>query len=118
LRSPFEIRGASNVFLETVKRGDNDNFGLQESETTVILRLYEAYGGHARATLKIASHVAVRKAFVTNLLEDNVDELNILQADDAEHAAASLKLDFRGFEVKTLKLVIGSAGSTCPESQE
>jgi len=108
LKSPFEVYGASNVFLETVKRGDDDVCELLNSEATVILRLYEAYGGHAQAVLKIASHVSVRKAFETNLLEDEGDELNISRGDDTEHTAAILKLDFRGFEVKTVKLVIGT----------
>jgi alpha-mannosidase len=111
LKTPFEVHGASNVFLETVKRGDDDKYRLQDSEETVILRLYEAYGGHGQATLKVASHISVREAYVTNLLEDEGDQLNILRADDTEHTAAVLKLDFRGFEVKTVKLVIGTKRS-------
>jgi len=115
-KSPFEVQGASNVFLETVKRGDDDKYGSQNSKTTIILRLYEAYGGHAQAALKVANRISVRKAFVTNLLEDELEELNIFRADDTEHAM--LKLDFRGFEVKTVKLVIGSKGSSNPAPQE
>ena len=111
LKTPFEVHGASNVFLETVKRGDDDKYRLQDSEEMVILRLYEAYGGHGQATLKVASHISVREAYVTNLLEDEGDQLNILRADDTEHTAAVLKLDFRGFEVKTVKLVIGTKES-------
>jgi alpha-mannosidase len=107
-KSPFKVLGASNVFLETIKRGDGDK---HDSETTVILRLYEAYGGHARVALNIGSQLSVQKAFVTNLLEDELDELNILRADDTEHTAAILMLEFRGFEVKTVKLVIGSKES-------
>lgn len=117
LKTPFGIEGARNVFLETVKRGDDDKHDLQVSETTVVLRIYEAYGGHALAKLKIASHISVRKAFVTNLLEDELDELNILRADDTEHTGAVLKLDFRGFEVKTVKLVIGNKESSRPSEQ-
>lgn len=98
------------MFLETVKRGDDDSHGLKDSQT-VVLRLYEAYGGHGQAKLKIASHVPVHKAFVTNLLEDELDELNIMRADDTEETAAVLKLDFRGFEVKTVKLIIGTKES-------
>jgi alpha-mannosidase len=116
LKSPFEVHGAPNVFLETIKRGDDDTFELHNSETTVILRLYEAYGGHAQATLKVASQVSVRKAFVTNLLEDEGDQLNILRADDTEQTAAIIKLDFRGFEVKTVKFIIGT-DTACPTLQ-
>lgn len=46
----FRITGARNVALETVKRGEDDKVG---EDKTVILRLYEHYGGHARATLKM-----------------------------------------------------------------
>ena len=111
LKSPFEVHGAPNVFLETVKRGDGD--GLAH-ETTIILRLYEAYGGHAQATLRVASHVSVSRAFLTNLLEDHGDQLNIMRVDDTEQTAAMIKLDFRGFEVKTVKLVIGTEWSAPP----
>lgn len=107
IKKPFTVEGARNVILETVKRGDGDGYKSKDSETSVVLRLYEAYGGHALAKLNIASHLAVKKAFVTNLLEDELQELNILRADDTEETDAVLKLDFRGFEVKTIKLVIG-----------
>lgn len=104
LKSPFVVQGASNVFLETVKRGEDDRFSSPPPSTsTVILRLYEAFGGHAQAQLRIASHLPVTKAHVTNFLEDDAEELNIFRA----HNDVMLKLDFRGFEVKTVKLVIG-----------
>lgn len=107
LKSPFTVEGARNVFLETVKRGENDDFKTKDAETvTVILRLYEAFGGHAQAQLRIANHLGVTKAYITNLLEDHEDELNILRSSDGEATASILKLDFRGFEVKTVKLVL------------
>lgn len=118
LKSPFEIQGASNIFLETVKRGEDDKCGLQDTETTVILRIYEAYGGHGQALLKIARQVPVHKAFVTNLLEDEVEELELLRADGTDQTGAVLKLGFRGFEVKTVKLIIGSKESSYPVLQE
>lgn len=119
LKSPFVIEEASNVFLETIKRGDDDVLGLQEAEPTIVLRLYEAYGGHGRANLKVASHVPIRKAFVTNLLEDDGgEELNIMRTDDSEETGATLRLDFRGFEVKTVKLVLATEGSVRPKSYE
>ncbi|KAF8064431.1 glycoside hydrolase family 38 protein [Lyophyllum atratum] len=107
LQAPFSVEGARNVFLETIKRGEDDDFCNDSGSTTVILRLYEAFGGHAQAKLRIASHLAVSKAYVTNLLEDDDKELNITQMDDT---GGSLKLDFRGFEVKTVKLVVARTG--------
>lgn len=147
----FTIEGARNVFLETVKRGEDDNFSWhptaldsENSSTdsgdsgttfatasttgtggsdfgpnmTVILRLYEAYGGHAHARLKISGHLAtyVSAAYVTNMLEDNEVALKLLRAGDEgavmsgiggeDASAALIDLDFRGFEIKTVKLVI------------
>jgi alpha-mannosidase len=137
------------VFLETVKRGEDDSWhptaldseigstdsgdsgatfattsttgtgdGGLEPNMTVILRLYEAYGGHAHARLKIAGHLAtyVSAAYVTNMLEDNDAVLKLLRAGDEgavmsgiggeDASSALIDLHFRGFEVKTVKLVI------------
>lgn len=41
--SQFRIENAPNVILDTVKKAENSN--------DVIVRIYEAYGGHARARL-------------------------------------------------------------------
>lgn len=48
--TPFSVSGATNVVLETVKRGEDDKEG---KDTTLILRLFEQYGGHANAVLKM-----------------------------------------------------------------
>lgn len=48
----FAVENAPNVILETVKRSDDDEF-KKGSEQHVILRLYEAYGGHAQAKLRM-----------------------------------------------------------------
>ncbi|KAG5635742.1 hypothetical protein H0H81_010225 [Sphagnurus paluster] len=117
LPSPFSIEGARNVFLETVKRGENDDYGNGSGAITIILRLYEAFGGHAHAKLNIASHLPLSKAYVTNLLEDDEDELNIMHTEDHGTTSSSLKLDFRGFEVKTIKLVLKHTGLAIPRSK-
>lgn len=66
--------------------------------------MYEAYGGHARATLHVSSDFHVEKATLTNLLEDELDAVHVA-SDNA--GSQSVKLDFRGFEVKTVKLTLG-----------
>ncbi|KAI0640866.1 glycosyl hydrolases family 38 N-terminal domain-containing protein [Trametes meyenii] len=105
----FSIEGAPNVFLETVKRGLDDDFSAHDvASPSVVLRLYEAYGGHAQVKFKIAGDIPVVKAVATNLLEDEVEELNLLQTEDSSLA---VKLKFHGFEVKTIKLVLGKPGS-------
>jgi alpha-mannosidase len=50
--SPFEVTGAPNVMLETVKRGEDDMVEM-DGRRTIILRLFEQYGGHAKATLRM-----------------------------------------------------------------
>ena len=58
---------------------------------------------------KVACHAPIRKAFVNNLLEDNDgDKLNIMRADDSGGEDTSLRLDFKGFEVKTVKRVVAT----------
>ncbi|KAH6912224.1 alpha-mannosidase [Coprinopsis sp. MPI-PUGE-AT-0042] len=143
----FDLSGARNVFLETVKRGEYDSFkspasytseddeddGLKKDKTTtIVLRLYEAYGGHASLNLKIGHHLPVVKAYETNLLEDS-DDSNELRIHSVEkrgsgytsadggsnnaHFDKSIKLNFRGFEIKTVVLVLGTPKrSSSPQS--
>jgi len=115
IQSPFVVEGARNVFLETVKRGEYDSFeetvnlDNKSVTTTVILRLYEAFGGHAQARLRVSGHLPILKAVTTNLMEDEDEELYILRSSDPDDGSgATLSLSFRGFEVKTIKLVLGT----------
>ncbi|KAI8992732.1 glycosyl hydrolases family 38 N-terminal domain-containing protein [Trametes punicea] len=108
LKPSFSVEGAPNVFLETVKRGLDDDFTHEAASPTVVLRLYEAYGGHGKVTFKIASRIPVVKAVITNLLEDELEELNLNRSEDQSFA---LPLEFHGFEVKTLKLTLGDSCS-------
>ncbi|KAJ3983926.1 glycosyl hydrolases family 38 N-terminal domain-containing protein [Lentinula detonsa] len=106
----FAIHGAPNVILETIKRGENDDFNESfesESSTTVIARLYEAFGGHAHAIVVIGNHFSgrVARAVTTNLLEDEDEEEEVQIMNDNDLGVV-LKLNFRGFEVKTLKITL------------
>ena len=100
---PFLLSGAKNVILETVKRGDLDDDASEKR--TVIMRLYEAYGGKARVTVQLNNGIKIASAFVTNLLEDDkgAEPAELVRA---EGGGTDIRLDFRGFEVKTLKLVL------------
>ncbi|KAI4519924.1 glycoside hydrolase family 38 protein [Schizophyllum commune Loenen D] len=106
--SPFVVEQAPNVFLETVKRGEDDAFkDFAKGPTTIILRLYEAFGGHASAVLRIADALPVSAAFETNALEEEVHkESRRLDFVRGGKGGLELKLSFRGFEFKTVKLVL------------
>ena len=101
-RYPFRVHGAPNVFLETIKRGEDDD----KTKTTIVLRLYEAFGGHALAELHIGAGLGVKKASLTNMMEDDVDSTE-LSLSSLTSGASKIKLNFHRFEVKTVKLVIG-----------
>ena len=112
---PLALAGAHNVILETLKRGDLDSDAA--GRRTVVLRLYEAYGGHARADLRVAGTLPVVAAYATNLLEDDAgaEPLEFVRApgDNAAEGTAAdyvVPLEFRGFEVKTVKLVLARQG--------
>jgi len=121
-RPPITLDGTRNVFLETVKRGEDDDFSSPVSfdscssskPSTIVLRLYEAYGGHGEVNLYIHRHIGVVKAYSTNLLEDSPDDAEVAitrvseGADTERGGAAVIRLKFRGFEVKTIKLVLGT----------
>ncbi len=112
------VHGAPNVFLETIKRGEYDDFTTSdndsESTTTVIARLYEAFGGHAQASVKIGGQFSGRvvKAVTTNLLEEEQEELQIMDDGMDGMLGPAVKLNFRGFEVKTLKLTLKERSRT------
>ena len=107
-KPPFSVRGAPNVVIETVKRGEDDSFSKSSKQPkTLVLRLYEAFGGHAQAFLRISGMFKVSKAFETNLLEDDLSEKSIFRAqENSEDSDVEIKLEFRGFEFKTIKLVL------------
>jgi alpha-mannosidase len=50
--TPFSVHGARNVVLDTVKRGEDDVHSSGK-EKTLILRLFEQYGGHASAKVRM-----------------------------------------------------------------
>ena len=49
--SPFRLVNAPNVQLETVKRAEDDDHS--SNRATIIIRLFEQLGGHAKPTLKM-----------------------------------------------------------------
>ena len=52
----------------------------------------------------MSRHIPITKAFVTNILEDEGDEIGVLVARKAGEKVSSLELEIRPFEVVTLRL--------------
>jgi len=111
--SPFLVEGAPSVILDTVKRGDDDEISKSSSEPTIVLRLYEGCGGHARAQVRIANHIKVSKAIITNLLEEKIEEVELLRSVDNSDET-TIALDFRGFQVVTVQLFLQTDDDTAP----
>lgn len=84
--SLFEL-DAPNVIIEAVKLAE-------DGSGDVIVRLYEALRTATRC--RLATSLPVQRASQTNLLEEDAGALDF--------AAGSLQLDFRPFEIKTIRL--------------
>ncbi|KAF9516132.1 glycoside hydrolase family 38 protein [Hydnum rufescens UP504] len=106
----FNVENAPNVILETVKRGDDDDHSKKTKQSSIVLRLYEAYGGHAHAKLHISAKLGVSKATLTNLLEDEGKSLELHSVPAADGTAEAedtiLDLKFRAFQFITVKLIV------------
>ncbi len=82
---------AANVILETVKLAE-------DGSNDIILRLYEAKRNLTRCTL--STSLLINKASQTDMLERSQRELSINKG--------KIELDFRPFEIKTIRLTVGS----------
>ncbi|KAG8892780.1 Glycoside hydrolase, 38 vacuolar alpha mannosidase, partial [Tulasnella sp. 417] len=110
---PFIVEGAPSVILDTVKRGDDDDFSSSSTDKTVVLRLYEAYGGHSRPKIRIANYLKVSKALITNLLEEEIEEVKLIGSESAD-GGCSIALSLRGFQVVTVKLCLENTVDGAP----
>lgn len=102
-KSPFSIEGAPNVVLETIKRAEDDP---KKKLTRVVLRIFEAYGGHATATLRVASQLSVDRAYTTNLLEERVANLELVK--QAATGDTLITLPMRGFQILSVCLSVSA----------
>jgi alpha-mannosidase len=75
------------VVVEAIKRAEDSD--------AVIVRLYEAWGGHCRA--RIRTSMPASRAFLCDLLERNRDEI--------EMRNGQIEVEFGPFKILTLKLV-------------
>jgi alpha-mannosidase len=87
--SLFEL-DQPNIILETVKPAEDG------SDKAIVLRLYEAIGTKTRT--RLVTSLPIQAAFQTNMLEEVLEPLEIFTGE--------LNLEFRPFEIKTLKLTV------------
>jgi alpha-mannosidase len=80
---------APNVIVETVKPAE-------DGSGDIVLRLYESMRTATRCTLTLSEHLPAGKAAQTNMLEEHKADLKLCDA--------SIALDFRPFEIKTIRL--------------
>ena len=88
-QSLFEL-DAPNIILDTVKPAEDG------SEQDLVLRFYESMGTRTRVCL--STQFPVSAAYQTDMLETVIDPVEVV--------AGQLLLEFRPFEIKTLRLTI------------
>lgn len=112
IKGPYGgITGAPNVTLETIKRGEDD----EADKRTVVLRLFESYGGAAKVKLGVKG-LTIVKAQLVNILEEHIEDVKMhsgLTGGDE----VSINLNLRGYEIKTVKLTLGKASKKRTDSQ-
>ena len=97
--SPIKLTGDSSLFIDAIKRGEDDE-DVSRGELprrkgrNVIVRVYESLGSRSRGVIE--TEWAVKRVFKTNVLEDDLDEVEM----DGDKFAITL----RPFEVATYRL--------------
>ncbi|GAA5976513.1 hypothetical protein JCM11641_001325 [Rhodosporidiobolus odoratus] len=114
---PFTLQGDRNIVLDTIKRGEDDHFGKDkngegEGQESIVLRLYEAYGGSGKVKIKVGLGGGKKmvKAVMTDLLEREQQTLDISAQAASSGNSATTVVDvprFRAFQVVTVKLILG-----------
>lgn len=98
-----------SLVIDTVKRGEDDE-DVSRGELpkkkgrSVILRIYDSLGGRARGTIQ--TPWAVTKVSKTNVLEDELEEIEVknLDYDGTIPDEKSFKVDLKPFEIATYKI--------------
>lgn len=117
---PFSIGNAPNVLLETVKHAEDGG--------SIVLRAHEHMGGKAKADFRIRSVLPIQvcdtvvvlmftfstgtysaefpilKASIIDILENEIETVAFTMDNDGDQL---LRLPFRSYEIKTIKLKLG-----------
>lgn len=99
----IKLSGASSLVLDCIKRGEDDE-DVSRGELSkrpgrsIILRIYEAMGGKSRGTIETT--LPVRKVYKTNVLEDDLEDLQMSTSGSKNR----IDIELRAFEVATYRL--------------
>jgi alpha-mannosidase len=97
--TPIKLTGNPSLVLDTIKRGEDDE-DVSRGELpkrkgkSVILRIYDSLGGTSKGTIETS--LGVKKAWKTNILEDDEDEVTVVKG--------KIDIILRPFEVATFRL--------------
>lgn len=97
---PVQLKGDASLVLDCIKRGEDDDDVSHDSNIprrkgqSVIIRIYESLGGRSSGT--VTTTWDVKKAFKTNILEDDGEEVDIKDG--------QFSITLRPFEVATYRL--------------
>jgi alpha-mannosidase len=110
----FHIHGASNLVLDTIKRGEDDEdvsrgeLPVKEGHS-VILRIYDSLGGKSKGVLTWGQ-LKAKKVVKCNALEDDEKdgelEVQIVDVQGGGEEKLGVKLEVRAFEIVTLKVLL------------
>ncbi|PLW47412.1 hypothetical protein PCANC_05854 [Puccinia coronata f. sp. avenae] len=125
----LEGLGSRNVVLDVIKRGEDDTFSFPSGKPvkTVIVRLYEAFGGSANVNL--ITSLQSTEVFKVDILERDIEAVkpyhlsqNIATSEDStQHGPPAsrlvhkkqdhcftqgIELKFKAFQLMTLKFVL------------
>ena len=123
-KSSSSSSAASSLILDTIKRPEDDpdvvanlsdpipfpsisSARAVSGSKSIILRIYESLGGKSRGV--IGSKWPIKKAFKTNILEDDLEELDIIKGTSVVGSGGGegideIKVELRPFEVATFRL--------------
>ncbi|KAI7967058.1 hypothetical protein MJO29_000335 [Puccinia striiformis f. sp. tritici] len=125
----LEVLGSRNVFLDIIKRSEDDTFAVPSRKPikTVVIRLYEAYGGSA--VVNLITSLQPINVFMVGILEREIEAVQPYECNQSIVDAActtthslpqprsvtekreqdlkqALRLKFKPFQPMTLKFVL------------
>lgn len=108
--SAIRAKGDAGLVLSTIKRFEDDaevHYGglpVRSKKASVIVRIYESLGGKARGHILVDERAlngkTVGKVFKTNLLEDDIEEIEIKK----ENKEVQIPVQLGAFEVGTIRI--------------